>query len=338
MFSYQKYLHFCPSVCSAWDKGYRYGFNGKEIDKGSEGMGGGGSTYDYGFRIYNPSLGKFLSVDPLFKGFPWNSSYCYAENIPIAFIDIDGLERYFAADGSYLGQQGTSNEIRVVDAKEIYENNMSNSSALYKASKKLSETSDKINSNVYTTIYKREIRGTDKKIDVQHTTSDQGGQTNPDNGDILINKDVENGLINNYWDLVSLLYHEEGHRKKGLVDGDKDFGNDFWEHEKITYSVMKNKELWSKLSGNCKKFHLDVYRKNYLKAAQTTLATIARKYTETGGTIDQLKNDPKYKEALKVYNTIKSKYEAAGGETPAEMKWSAEKFFEDAKKTEPVKY
>lgn len=32
--------------------GYRYGFNGKEQD--SPGMGGGGSTYDYGFRIYNP--------------------------------------------------------------------------------------------------------------------------------------------------------------------------------------------------------------------------------------------------------------------------------------------
>ena len=43
---------------------YRYGFNGKELDP--EGMGGGQSTYDYGFRIYNPALGKFLSVDPLF--------------------------------------------------------------------------------------------------------------------------------------------------------------------------------------------------------------------------------------------------------------------------------
>ncbi len=41
---------------------YRYGFNGKEKD--DEGMGGGGSTYDYGFRIYNPQIGKFLSVDP----------------------------------------------------------------------------------------------------------------------------------------------------------------------------------------------------------------------------------------------------------------------------------
>lgn len=56
-------------------------------------MGGGGNTYDYGFRIYNPSLGKFLSVDPLSKTYPWNSTYAYAENTPIACIDLDGLEK-----------------------------------------------------------------------------------------------------------------------------------------------------------------------------------------------------------------------------------------------------
>ena len=80
------------TVCSVWDKGYRYGFNGKEIDKGDEGMGGGGSTYDYGFRIYNPSLGKFLSVDPLAADFAWLSTYSYAANTPIWAIDLDGLE------------------------------------------------------------------------------------------------------------------------------------------------------------------------------------------------------------------------------------------------------
>jgi RHS repeat-associated protein len=77
-----------------WDKGYRYGFNGKEIDKGDEGMGGGGSTYDYGFRIYNPSLGKFLSVDPLTASYPWYTPYQFAGNMPINCIDLDGLEEY----------------------------------------------------------------------------------------------------------------------------------------------------------------------------------------------------------------------------------------------------
>jgi len=70
--------------------GYRYGFNGKEKD--AEGMGGGGSTYDYGFRIYNPRIAKFLSVDPLSSKYPFYTPYQFAGNNPIAFIDIDGLE------------------------------------------------------------------------------------------------------------------------------------------------------------------------------------------------------------------------------------------------------
>lgn len=69
--------------------GYRYGFNGKELDKETTST----TTYDYGFRIYNPALGRFLSVDPLFKSFPWNSPYSYAEGDPINSIDLDGLEK-----------------------------------------------------------------------------------------------------------------------------------------------------------------------------------------------------------------------------------------------------
>jgi RHS repeat-associated protein len=79
---------------------YKYGFNGKEKD--DEGMGGGGSTYDYGFRIYNPNLGKFLSVDPIFRDFPWNSPYAFAENDVISSIDLDGLEKYKVGKNDYL--------------------------------------------------------------------------------------------------------------------------------------------------------------------------------------------------------------------------------------------
>lgn len=55
-------------------------------------MGGGGSTYDYGFRIYNPAIAKFLSVDPLTASYPELTPYQFASNTPIMFIDIDGLE------------------------------------------------------------------------------------------------------------------------------------------------------------------------------------------------------------------------------------------------------
>ncbi len=77
------------------ENGYRYRFNGKEQDE--EGMGGGGSTYDYGFRIYNAQLGKFLSVDPLTASYPWYTPYQFAGNMPIVAIDLDGLEEYVVA-------------------------------------------------------------------------------------------------------------------------------------------------------------------------------------------------------------------------------------------------
>ena len=69
---------------------YKYGFNGKEND--NETVGTGEGTQDYGIRIYNPSLGKFLSVDPLQKEYPELTPYQFASNSPIVGIDRDGLE------------------------------------------------------------------------------------------------------------------------------------------------------------------------------------------------------------------------------------------------------
>jgi RHS repeat-associated protein len=70
--------------------GYRYGFNGKENDPETVGTGEG--TQDYGLRIYNPALGRFLSTDPLTKDYPWYSPYQFAGNKPIKHIDLDGAE------------------------------------------------------------------------------------------------------------------------------------------------------------------------------------------------------------------------------------------------------
>ena len=77
---------------------YRYGFNGKEKD--DEGLGGGGSTYDYGFRIYNALIAKFLSVDPLASTYPFYTPYQFAGNTPIQAIDLDGLEPEYIIDKS----------------------------------------------------------------------------------------------------------------------------------------------------------------------------------------------------------------------------------------------
>jgi RHS repeat-associated protein len=68
---------------------YHYGFNGKENDNEVKGEG---NQQDYGLRIYDPRLGKFLSVDPLTASYPWYSPYQFAGNNPIKFIDLDGGE------------------------------------------------------------------------------------------------------------------------------------------------------------------------------------------------------------------------------------------------------
>jgi RHS repeat-associated protein len=74
--------------------GYRYGFNGKENDKDiSEG------GQDYGMRIYDGRIGRFLSVDPMTKSFPLLSPFQFAANSPIFGIDMDGMEfmKYLSA-------------------------------------------------------------------------------------------------------------------------------------------------------------------------------------------------------------------------------------------------
>jgi RHS repeat-associated protein len=68
---------------------YRYGFNGKENDNDVKGEG---NQQDYGMRIYDPRLGKFLSVDPLTRGYSMLTPYQFASNRPMDGIDIDGLE------------------------------------------------------------------------------------------------------------------------------------------------------------------------------------------------------------------------------------------------------
>ena len=67
---------------------YRYGFNGKEQDNDIGNL----TDYDYGFRIYNPALGRFLSVDPLSGKYPFYTPYSFSGNKPIQCVDVDGQE------------------------------------------------------------------------------------------------------------------------------------------------------------------------------------------------------------------------------------------------------
>jgi len=68
---------------------YQFGFNGMEQD---DEVKGSGNSYDFGARIYDPRLGRWLSLDPLAKKYPGWSPYNFSLNNPVFYYDIDGRD------------------------------------------------------------------------------------------------------------------------------------------------------------------------------------------------------------------------------------------------------
>jgi len=71
----------------SWSGGYRYGFNGMEKD---DEIKGSGSSYDFGARMLDVRLGRWLSGDPKKMLYPELSIYAVSGNNPIIFVDKDG--------------------------------------------------------------------------------------------------------------------------------------------------------------------------------------------------------------------------------------------------------
>ena len=89
--------------------GYRFGFNGKEKD---DEISGDGNAIDFGARIYEGRLGKWLSLDPLVGLYPGLCPYNFALNNPSTLIDIEGMDVQIGINSlnlSYNGIQALKN-------------------------------------------------------------------------------------------------------------------------------------------------------------------------------------------------------------------------------------
>lgn len=69
---------------------HRYGFNGKEKD--DEFYDNSGNIYDFGARLFDSRLGRWLSIDPLAKEFAGRSPYEFSLSSPIKLNDPTGLK------------------------------------------------------------------------------------------------------------------------------------------------------------------------------------------------------------------------------------------------------
>ena len=109
-------LQSVESTCGKVPWGYPFGFNGQEKD--DEMHGATGTSYAFEYRIHDARVGRFLSIDPLAREFAYYSPYIFAGSSPIAFIDLDGLERVsaitFNGDVNYR-----ADHLRLMNADDI---------------------------------------------------------------------------------------------------------------------------------------------------------------------------------------------------------------------------
>lgn len=93
---------------------YRFGFNGMRKDE--EIHGATGTSYDFGARLYDPRVGKWLSLDPLASKYPLWSPYQFVDGNPVRTIDIDGRDIIVLNDRE--GARGTGHAAVLIGSDE----------------------------------------------------------------------------------------------------------------------------------------------------------------------------------------------------------------------------
>lgn len=212
---------------------YRYGFNGKELEKETSGT----SAYDYGFRIYSPGLGRFLSVDPLASKFPWQSPYVAMDNNPILKTDPTGTAASpIYVDGLYMGtdNQGFKGDALLMTStqygklSEATKNQITTSTLPHSTALGLGQTLGKAIDNLATSSNaKSDFEIVSKVINNIVSKTDLTG---------LNMKNLYSGTISTFYESPDLK------RRGSYNEGERDywaFASTNRENNKVTFQLLK---------------------------------------------------------------------------------------------------
>ena len=81
---------------------------------------GSGNSYDFGARIYDSRLGRWLSLDPIAKEYPSLSDYCFVANTPLQAVDPDGKKIYYVGDWSAKAKRAQNKFLKTTWGKAVF--------------------------------------------------------------------------------------------------------------------------------------------------------------------------------------------------------------------------
>jgi len=97
--------HYYPfgGVFSSTGDAQLYKYNGKELDRK-----GGLDWYDYGARMYDAALGRFMKTDRFSEKYVSLSPYQYGANNPVNNIDVNGDSIWYTRNGDIVTMHVTA--------------------------------------------------------------------------------------------------------------------------------------------------------------------------------------------------------------------------------------